>query len=151
RPEWKQGHHELVGRADKWALLQAASVAVAWGPDGLATRAVAEAEGAGFAELSMVVGLLAWLAWDVETDIRVASQQGGLQGLEDEQWHAVQLLAVLGSWLVEDDAARTILDTSVARTPRLRVDGERWIEAHYAALEAFTRAAEAPDPHGELG
>ena len=32
----------------------------------------------------MALGLLAWLAWDVETNIEVASQRGGLQEIEDE-------------------------------------------------------------------
>jgi hypothetical protein len=66
----------------------------------------------------MVVGLLASLAWDVETDITVASQRGGLEGLEDQQWYAVQLLASLSPWLVDDDAAWNILEESVARPPR---------------------------------
>jgi len=77
RPEWKRMHHELVDRTDEWNLLQSATIAVAWGADALAPRAVAEAGSEGFAELSMVVGLLAWLAWDVETDIGVASQRNG--------------------------------------------------------------------------
>jgi hypothetical protein len=151
RPEWKRMHHELVDRTDKWNLLQAAVVAVAWGPDALAPRALAEADGEGFAELSMVVGLLAWLAWDVEIDIGVASQRGGLQGLEDGQWYAIQLLAALGPSLVDDDTASTILAESVARTPRFRVDGERWLAVHRAALETFTAVAVAPDAHGQTG
>lgn len=147
RPEWKRMHHELVDRIDEWNLLQVAAIAVAWGPDALAPRAIAEASGEGFAELSMVLGLLAWLAWDVETDISVASQRGGLEGLEDQQWYAVQLLAALSSWLVDDDAAWTILEESIARTPRLRVDGERWSAVHRAALETFALLALTPDEH----
>jgi hypothetical protein len=95
----------------------------------------------------MVVGLLAWLAWDVETDITVASQRGGLEGLEDQQWYAVQLLASLSPWLVDDDAAWNILEESVARTPRFRIDGERWIAVHRAALETFALVALTPDEH----
>jgi len=151
RPEWRRMHHELVDRADEWPLLQSAVVAVAWGPDSLAPRAVAEVDGDGFAELSMVVGLLAWLAWDVETDIVEASQRGGLQGIENEQWHAVQLLAALGPWIVGDMTASSILEESVARTPRFRVDGERWFAVHRSALEVFSAIAADPDAHGKLG
>ncbi|MFE8597794.1 hypothetical protein [Archangium violaceum] len=147
RPEWKRIDRELVDRTDEWNLLQVAAIAVAWGPDALAPRAVAEAGGEGFAELSMVVGLLAWLAWDVETDISVASQRSGLEGLEDQQWYAVQLLAALSSWLVDDDAAWTILEESITRTPRFRVDGERWSAVHRAALETFALVALTPDEH----
>jgi hypothetical protein len=151
RPEWKRMHHELVDRTDEWDLLQSAVVAVAWGFEALAPRAFAEADGEGFAELSMVVGLLAWLAWDVETDIGVASQRGGLQGLEDEQWYAVQLLGALGEWLVGDGTAWSILEESVARTPRFRVDPERWLDVHRTALESFAAVAAAPDAHGKTG
>lgn len=147
RPEWKRMHHELVDREDEWNLLQSAALAVGWGPDALAPRAISEAGGESFAELSMVVGLLAWLAWDVETDITVASRQGGLEGLEDEQWYALQLLATLSPFLVDDTEAWTIVEESVARTPRLRVDGERWIAVHRAALETFAVVALAPDEH----
>jgi hypothetical protein len=149
RPEWKRMRHELVDRTDEWNLLQSAAIAVAWGPDALAPRAVTEAGGEGFAELSMVVGLLAWLAWDVETDISVASQLDGLQGLEDEQWYAVQLLATLSPWLMGDDTAWTILEESIARTPRFRVDGERWVAMHRSALEVLAAVAADPDAHGK--
>jgi hypothetical protein len=147
RPEWKRMHHELVDREDEWNLLQSAALAVGWGPDALAPRASTEAGGDGFAELSMVVGLLAWLAWDVETDITVASQRGGLEGLEDQQWYAVQLLATLSPWLADDTEAWTILEESVARTPRFRVDGERWLAVHRAALETIALVALTPDEY----
>jgi len=151
RPEWKRRHHELIDRKDEWHLLQSAALAVAWGPDALATRAVAEAGGDGFAELSMVVGLLAWLAWDVETDITVAWQRPSLEALKDQRWYAVQLLAMLGPWLVDDAEARGILEDSVTRTPRYRVDGERWLRAHLAALETFAIASSSPGDVGRLG
>ena len=62
RPEWKRMRHELVDRQDEWSLHQSAALAVAWGTEALAPRAIEEAGGECFAELSMVVGLLAWLA-----------------------------------------------------------------------------------------
>jgi len=151
RSEWKRMHHQLVDRTDERNLLKSATIAVAWGADALAPRAIAEAGGDGFDELSMVVGLLAWLAWDIETDIGVASQRNGLVGLENEQWHSVQFLAALGPWLVDDESASTILEESVARTPRFRVDGQRWITVHRAALKTFALVALAPDEHGKSG
>lgn len=145
RSEWKRMRHELVDRDDEWSLLQQAAIAVAWGPGALAPRAAEEAGGDGFAELSMVLGLLAWLAWDVETDIGVAAQREGLEGLKGEQWYAVQLLAALGPWIGDDAAAWSIMTESVARTPRVRVDSERWIAVHRAALETFALMALMPD------
>ncbi len=151
RPEWKRMRHELVDRTDEWNLLQSAVLAVAWGTEALAPRAVAEADGESFAELSMVVGLLAWLAWDVETDIARASQQSELQGPEDEQWYAVQLLAALGLWLIDDATATSTLKESIAGTPRFGVDSERWLAMHRSALEVFARVVTAPDVHGKTG
>lgn len=151
RPEWKRMRHELVDRADEWDLFQKAVLAVVWGEEALAPRAVAEADGESFAELSMVVGLLTWLAWDVETDISVASQRGGLEGLEDEHWYAVQLLAAVGPWLVDDSTAQNVLEESVARTPRFGVDGEHWVGVHLAALKTFAVASASPNELGEVG
>lgn len=146
RPEWKRVHHELVDRKDEWNLLQSAALAVTWGPEALAPRAITEAGGEGFVELSMVVGLLAWLAWDIGTDIGVASQRSGLQGVEDEMWYQLQLLAALAPWLIADESASEVFEESVVRTPRFRVDGERWLTVHRAALEMF--ASVVADPAG---
>jgi hypothetical protein len=142
--------YELVGKDAEWALFQSAVLAVAWGPGALAPRAVAEADGEGFAELSMVVGLLAWLAWDVETNIAVASQRNGFEGLENEQWYALQLLAVLAPLLIEDATAWTVLEESVARTPRYQVDPDRWVAHHRAALEHVAAVDRAPEVHGSM-
>lgn len=151
RPEWKRGRHELVAREDEWNLLQSAVLAVGWGSDALAPRAISEAGGDAFAELSMVVGLLAWLAWDVGTDITVAPLQGGSELFGDQLWYPVQLLATLSPWLVDDIEAWTIVEESVARTPRSRVDGDRWLIVHRAALETFAMVAGAPDGAGQVG
>src|SRR5262249_14501388 len=130
---------------------QSAVLGVAWGMDALAPRAVAETDGEGFDELSIVIGLLAWLAWDTGTDIVEACERRGLQGVENSQWYAVQYLAFLGPWLVQDDGASTILAESIARTPRPGVDGERWLVVHRAFLETFAAVAAAPDVHGDKG
>lgn len=149
RPEWRRIHPGLVDPDHEWILLQSATLAVAWGPTALAPRAVAEADGQPFAELSFVVGLLAWLAWDVRTDIRIASLRQGRQGIEDDQWHAVQLLAALAPWLLEDDAASEVLSDSVTRTPRLGIDGERWLAVHLGALGSFVDVASSLEKLGQ--
>lgn len=151
RPEWRRSRHELVDRADEWSIFQAAVIAIAWGSDALAARAVAEAGGEGFAELSMVVGLLAWLAWDVETNIPAAARGDGLQSPEKEQWLAIQLLAALGIWLVDDSFAESILEESVAHTPHFRMDEECWLRCHLDALEAFAMVSASPEGAGKLG
>lgn len=151
RPEWKRLQQELVDRDAEWNLLQSAAIAVAWGPNPLATQAVAETGGEGFVELSMVFSLLAWLSWDVGTDIRIAALRGGLEGLNDEQWYAVQLLAALCPWLTEDESAWDLLDESVARTPRFHVDGKQWVSVHRRALERLALVLRMPTGYRQTG
>lgn len=59
----------------------------------------------------------------------------------------MQLLAALSPWLVDDSEAWTILEDSVVRTPRFRVDGERWIAVHRAAMETFALVTLTADEH----
>ena len=151
RPEWKRVRQQLVDRADEWDLFQEAVIAIAWGADAMATRAVTEADGEGFAELSMVIGMLAWLAWDVETDIPVVSRHVGLDECDEDRWYSVQLLASLAPWLIEDSTAQAILKDGVMRTPRLRVDGDLWLRRHIDVLEAFELILASADEVGELG
>lgn len=151
RPEWRRTQRALVDPDDEWRLFEAAVLAVVWGDGALAPRAMAEADGEWFDELSMVTGLLAWLAWDVEVDADEASKRTGRQGVEDDSWYSVQLLAALGPWLASDDSAATALRTSVSRTPRIRVDADRWLRTHCALADGFAQVAGDPDHHGQTG
>jgi hypothetical protein len=144
RPEWRKKELELVDRADEWRLFEAGALAVTWGSNALAPRAVAEANGESFDELSMVVGLLAWFAWEIELDVEDAAKRGGQQGIEDESWYAAQLYASLAPWLGTDADAATTFEGSVARTPRYGVDGDLWLRVHSRLAERC--AAIALDP-----
>lgn len=148
RPEWKRAREELVDRNDEWNLFQEAVIAIAWGADAMATRAVAETNGERFAELSMVIGLLAWLAWDVGTDMSTASQRIGFGDSKKDDWCAVQLLAALGPWLAADDLAQATLRDSLSRTPRSHVDAERWFFRHLDALEVLATVEVSVEEHG---
>jgi hypothetical protein len=151
RPEWRRRQLELVDRDDERRLFETAVLAVIWGNEGLAPRAIVEADGEWFDELSLVVGLLVWLAWDVEVDAEEASKRGGLQGVEDASWYPVQLLAALGPWFADDENAARVLEESVARTPRFQVDGDRWLLIHHQMTVDFVRVCAEPDAHGEMG
>lgn len=151
RPEWKRAREELVDRNDEWNLFQEAVIAIAWGADAMVTRAVAEANGESFVELSMVIGLLAWLAWDVGTDISTASQRMEFGDSKEGDWYAVQLLAALGPWLAVDDLAQDTLRESLLRTPRPHADAERWLCRHLDALEALAIVGSSVEKHGEHG
>jgi len=151
RPEWRREQFALIGPNDERRLFKSAMLAIAWGKDALAPRALAEAGGEWFDELSMVTGLLAWLAWEVGIDAEESLQRMGPQGLEDERWDSIQLLAMLGPWLTGDSTAITTLEESVSRTPRRRVDADRWLRSHSALLEGFALIASAPDHQEHLG
>ena len=83
-------------------------------------------------------------------DAEEASKRAGLQGVEDDTWYAIQLLATLGPALIGDDDALSTLEESVTRTPRYRVDADRWLRIHSALLETFAQVAADPDNHGQM-
>lgn len=151
RPEWRKTHLELVVRDDERRLFGAAVLSAMWGEKSLASRALVEAGGEWFDELSMVVGLLAWLAWDVGIDAVEAAKRDGQQGVEDESWYGIQLLGVLGGWLHGDGNAFGILSDSISRTPRFGVDGDRWVRWHCTLMDAFAEATAKPDHSGQIG
>lgn len=127
RPEWRRAHLALVEPDDERRLFKASVLATMWGSDSLAHRALSENDGEWFDELSMVTGLLAWLAWDVGIDIEDVSKMVRPEEVGDEVLYSFQLLAALGPWLIDDVTAGTTLKESVARTPRLRVDEHEWL------------------------
>ncbi len=148
RPEWRRRQLRLVEADDERRLFEAAVLAIAWGSSALAPRALAEAGDEMFDELSMVVGLLGWLAWDVEIDVEVSSERGGRRGVEDKSWYSAQLFALLAPWLAPDPEALAILEESVPRTPRYRVDGDRWSLVHLALAERLVQVAGASVDEG---
>jgi hypothetical protein len=86
-----------------------------------------------------------------KVDADDASKRAGRQGVEDKSWRSVQLLASLGPWIAGDDSAATTLDESVGRTPRYRVDADRWLRIHRALLDAYAQVAAYPDHNGQIG
>lgn len=151
RSEWRRRELALIEPDDKWRLFEAAVLAVTWGGSALGSRALAETDGEWFDELSFVIGLLAWLGWDVEVDAEKTWREGERQDVEGSEWYPVQLLAALGQWLCDDESAVGLLEESVARTPRVRVDGRQWVQIHRALLEGYAQVVTDPDHHGQVG
>lgn len=150
RPEWKRKQLELADSADLWSLFEEGILAVAWGANGLAPRAIAEADG-GFGELSYAIALLAWLAWELEIDVEFASRRNGQQGIEDESWYSVQLFAALAPYIVGDTRAIQEVADSVRRTPRFHIDGDEWLRVQGELLSIVARMFSDPDAHGRAG
>lgn len=48
-------------------------------------------------------------------------------------------------------SSKKVLEESVSRTPRIRVDGERWLGVHLSALETFAIVSAWPDELGKVG
>ncbi|KAF5033246.1 hypothetical protein DSECCO2_608730 [anaerobic digester metagenome] len=151
RPEWRRAHLALVDSNEERRLFKSAVLAIVWGNDALAHRALAETDGEWFDELSMVTGLLAWLAWDVGVDIEDVSKTVRPKEVEDEVWYSIQLLAALGPWLTDDVTAGTTLKESIARTPRVHVDGDKWLRNLESRLRCVAQVTADPERHGQAG
>ena len=61
RIEWRSKRLKLVDPDHEWQLFDEGGLAFAWGSSALGPRAMREADGEMFQELSLVSGLLAWL------------------------------------------------------------------------------------------
>jgi hypothetical protein len=151
RPEWRRQQLRLVEPDDQWRIFQTAVLALTWGSEALAPRALLEANGEMFEELSMVVGLLGWLAWEMEIDIGFASERAGQRGVEEESWYGAQLFASLAPWLTPDARATAILNESVSRTPRYKIDGNRWLVVHVSFAAGFDRITTDPGGVAKAG
>ena len=147
RPEWRRRQLALVERDDEWRLFDVATVAVTWGPESLAPRAVLENDKESFNELSHVVGLLAWLAWDVGINVEVSSDIRQQKNAKSETWYAIQLLASLGPWLANDQDAQKLFEESIAATPKREIGQHRWIQLHCGLMLEFASVSAAPDHH----
>lgn len=151
RAEWRRKGLKLIDAGDTWNLFEMGVLAIAWGREALAGRALQETEGEWFEELSQVLGLLGWLAWDVEIDIETSFARNGQRGVEEETWYGAQLFAALGAWLSQDEDAWRLAEQSVARTPRYRMDAERWIVVHMDLAEQLASPAGSAEPEGKRG
>lgn len=151
RPEWRRKQLRLVEADIQRQLFESAVLAVAWGSSGLAPRAVEEAGGEMFDELSMVVGLLSWLAWDLAIDVGAALERDGHRGVDEELWPSAQLFALLAPWLATDAVAIAILEETVPRTPRYKVDGDGWFLVHLTLAERIAELVRAPVGGESLG
>ena len=153
RTEWRSKHLKLVDQDDQWELLEAAAFAVSWNTESLGPRAVQEANGEVFQELSMVRGLLAWLAWETEVDVASALARSSPIDLEedDDPWSSAQVFASVAAGLADDSDAQAVLTEAVGRTGRRGLDGGRWVAAHLPLARALADAAAAPESVRPVG
>jgi hypothetical protein len=147
RTEWRSKHLKLVDPDHEWLLFEAGGLALAWGGSSLAPRALKEGDGEPFQELSMAIGLLAWLAWETEINVRAAVERTSLIDLEEEDdpWYPIQVFAAVASQLADDLEARDTLIHAVGRTARRDADGSSWVANHLRLADFVADVVKAPE------
>lgn len=147
RTEWRSKHLKLVDPDHEWLLLEKAGLATAWGGSGLGSRALSEAGGEPFQELSLAIGLLVWLAWEAEIDVKAAVERTSPIDLEEEDapWYGIQMFAAVATPLSADHDAREMLTSAVTRTPKKGADVSAWLKTHLGIADRLVRFIRAPE------
>jgi hypothetical protein len=147
RTEWRSKHLKLVNPDHEWLLFETATLAIAWGGSGLGPRAISESGGELFQELSLTIGLLAWLAWEADIDVKAAVERTSPIDLEQEEapWYGIQLFAAIAAHVSGDEEARETLASAVTRTARRGVDISSWLETHLRVADRLALVISAPE------
>lgn len=153
RTEWRSKHLKLVDPDHQWLLLEAGGLALAWGRSSLGTRALQESDGEPFQELSLAIGLLSWLAWDVEIDVRAAIERTTVidPDEDDDPWYPIQVFAAIGGPLASDAEARETLTGAVGRTARRGADGASWLATHLRLADRLVQVMATAETLGRPG
>ena len=147
RTEWRSKHLKLVDPDHEWSLFEAGGLAIAWGGSSLASRALNESDGEPFQELSLAIGMLAWLAWETEIDVRAAVERTSPLDLkkDDDPWYPIQVFAAVAAQLAGDQEARETLTGAVARTARRGADGSSWVATHLRLADRLAGIVKTPE------
>ena len=146
RTEWRSKHLTLVDPDHEWLLFEAGGLALAWGSSSMAPEALREGDGELFQELSLAIGLLAWLAWDVAIDVRAAVERTRpLDPTEnDDPWYPIQVFAAVAAQLAGDSDARETLGEAVARMERRDADARVWLVTHLDLADRLVQVMKDP-------
>ena len=146
RTEWRSKHLTLVDPDHEWLLFEAGGLALAWGSSSMAPEALREGDGELFQELSLAIGLLAWLAWDVAIDVRAAVERTRpLDPTEnDDPWYPSQVFAAVAAQLAGDSDARETLGEAVARMERRDADARVWLVTHLDLADRLVQVMKDP-------
>jgi hypothetical protein len=147
RIEWRSKHLKLVDLKHEGQLLETAALAIAWGESALGPRALSEVGGEPFQELSLAIGLLAWLAWETEINVKAAVERTSPIDLEEEDapWYAIQVFVAIAAHLSVDQDARETLTSAVTRTARKGADVSAWLKTHLGITDHLARVISAPE------
>ena len=100
-----------------------------------------------FKEISLAIGLLAWLAWELEVDVKAAAERPTPLDPEqdDDPWYPIQILAAVAPALAAYEEARAHFVTSVNRTTRKGHDVKSWLATHIYFAERLEKIVASPD------
>ncbi len=147
RTEWRSKHLKLVDPDHEWLLLETAVLATYWGGSAIGPRALSEAGGEPFEELSLAIGLLAWLAWEADIDVKAAIERTSPIDLEEEEapWYGIQIFAAVAAHLSPDQDAQDTLTAAVTRTARKGADVSGWLKTHLDIADRLATVTSAPE------
>lgn len=95
----------------------------------------------------MAIGLIAWLAWETEINVKAAVDRTSPIDLdeEDDPWYPIQVFAAVASQLSDDLEARDTLSHAVDRTARKDADGSSWVANHLRLANLLADVVKAPE------
>lgn len=146
RVEWRSKHLKLIDPDDEWYLFDEGGLALGWGSSALGPRSLKEGADEMFQELSLASGLLAWLAWDLEIDVRAEVERTTPinRAEEDDPWYPVQVFATVATHIAGDQEAQETLTGAVGRTARKGVDAASWLSTHLALADRLAKVIAKP-------
>lgn len=147
RVEWCSKHLVLVDSDHEWEIFEKGSLALTWGAQALVPRALQEGDREPFKEISLAIGLLGWLAWEVQVDVKAAVERKTPLDPEqhDDPWYPIQILAAAAPVLAADEEAREHFFNAVNRTPRRGHDVKSWLATHISFAERLEKIVTSPD------
>jgi len=153
RIEWRSKHLTLVHSDHEWDLFENATLALSWGRTALIPRALQEGDGQAFKELSLALGLLAWLAWEMDIDVKAAVERTSPLDPEEENdpWYPIQLFAALAAYLSGDEEAQDNLANALSRTPRRGSEAKSWLAIHLFLADRLSEVIASPEQVRQIG
>lgn len=145
RDEWRRSRQRLLHEDAVQDFFWDACPLLAVGEGAAVPKLLADLDGELCEELSMVLGLMTWLAWECEVDIGVARAKNGWTGVEEEQWSRLQCLACLAPYCSVDEHALELAVASVQDTPRRGQDGDGWLTRHRSFMAEVAAVVSAPE------
>lgn len=145
RDEWRRSRQRLLHEDALQQFFWDACPLLAVGESSAVPKLVADLNGELCEELSMVLGLMTWLAWECEVDIAVARAKNGWAGVEDERWSWLQCLAYLAPHCAADEHALELAVASVQATPRRGQDGDGWLTRHRSFMAEVASVVSDPE------